>query len=336
MEVRDNVGNTTIGTVNEDTQEIPAGNFTFTKSTNNWTNGNVTVTVGTSVTGYTLQTSTDGEKWDNTNTQTLTSNGKVYARLTDGVNTNAVGTVNVSNIDKTVPTIGSVSGSTATANSGTVSVSSISDTGGSGLKGIYISTSSSTPTETSVSWSSNTASSYSKSVSSNTTYYVWVLDNAGNVSTVKSTKVSGIVSKVNITGYSNASVIVPSTVTPTLNYSGTPKSKSFSSSNTSVATVNSNGTVTGKHVGKATITATFTNYDGTTVSKSCTVSVSEYLTNGTSKGLANNGNWVNLQYVDTPHLGSGSMSYGPERRRPYRTLELRILFISIMEIILLL
>ncbi len=336
VEVRDNVGNTTVGTVNEDTQEIPAGNFTFTKSTNNWTNGNVTVTVGTSVTGYTLQTSKDGEKWDNTNTQTLTSNGTVYARLTDRVNTNTVGTVNVSNIDKTAPTIGSVSGSTATANSGTVSVSSISDTGGSGLKGIYISTSSSTPTETSVSWSSNTASSYSKSVSSNTTYYVWVLDNAGNVSTVKSTKVSGIVSKVNITGYSNASVIVPSTVTPTLNYSGTPKSKSFSSSNTSVATVNSNGTVTGKHVGKATITATFTNYDGTTVSKSCTVSVSEYLTNGTSKGLANNGNWVNLQYVDTPHLGSGSMSYGPERRRPYRTLELRILFISIMEIILLL
>ena len=103
VEVRDNVGNTTIGTVNEDTQEIPAGNFTFTKSTNNWTNGNVTVTVGTSVTGYTLQTSKDGEKWDNTNTQTLTSNGTVYARLTDGVNTNSVGTVNVSNIDKTAP-----------------------------------------------------------------------------------------------------------------------------------------------------------------------------------------------------------------------------------------
>ncbi len=103
VEVRDNVGNTTVGTVNEDTQEIPAGNFTFTKSTNNWTNGNVTVTVGTSVTGYTLQTSKDGEKWDNTNTQTLTSNGTVYARLTDGVNTNAVGTVNVSNIDKTAP-----------------------------------------------------------------------------------------------------------------------------------------------------------------------------------------------------------------------------------------
>ena len=48
--------------INEDTQEIPEGNFTFTKSTNDWTNGDVTVTVGTSVTGYTLQTSTDGEK----------------------------------------------------------------------------------------------------------------------------------------------------------------------------------------------------------------------------------------------------------------------------------
>lgn len=89
--------------INEDTQEIPEGNFTFTKSTNDWTNGNVTVTVGTSVTGYTLQTSKDGEKWDNTNTQTLTSNGTVYARLIDGVNTNAVGTGNVSNIDKTPP-----------------------------------------------------------------------------------------------------------------------------------------------------------------------------------------------------------------------------------------
>lgn len=103
VEVKDRAGNTTVGTKSTNTDTIPAGNFTFTKSTNNWTNGNVTVTVGTSITGYTLQTCKDGVSWANTNQQTLTTNGTVYARLTDGVNVNAVGTGPVTNIDKTAP-----------------------------------------------------------------------------------------------------------------------------------------------------------------------------------------------------------------------------------------
>ena len=103
VEVKDRAGNTTVGTKSTNTDTIPAGNFTFTKSTNNWTNGNITVTVGTSITGYTLQTCKDGVSWANTNQQTLTTNGTVYARLTDGVNVNAVGTGPVTNIDKTAP-----------------------------------------------------------------------------------------------------------------------------------------------------------------------------------------------------------------------------------------
>lgn len=79
---------------------------TFTYVPENWTNGNVTVTVSTTVTGYTLQTSTDGENWSSTNTQTLSSNGPVYARLVDSTNqANGYAAGNVEKIDTTVPEI---------------------------------------------------------------------------------------------------------------------------------------------------------------------------------------------------------------------------------------
>ena len=134
VEVKDRAGNTTVGTKSTNTDTIPAGNFTFTKSTNNWTNGNVTVTVGTSITGYTLQTCKDGVSWANTNQQTLTTNGTVYARLTDGVNVNAVGTGPVTNIDKAVPTITNLSNSSNSAwTNGYVVISFNVNESGSGI-----------------------------------------------------------------------------------------------------------------------------------------------------------------------------------------------------------
>ena len=85
---------------------LTSTNTTFTYVPENWTNGNVTVTVSTTVTGYTLQTSTDGENWSSTNTQTLSSNGPVYARLVDSTNqANGYAAGNVEKIDTTVPEI---------------------------------------------------------------------------------------------------------------------------------------------------------------------------------------------------------------------------------------
>ena len=45
-----------------------------------WTNKNVTVTASTGITGYTLQTSTDGKTWSNETNQKFTENGKIYVK----------------------------------------------------------------------------------------------------------------------------------------------------------------------------------------------------------------------------------------------------------------
>ena len=79
-------------------------NLTFTPTPSGWTNGNVSVKVATTVTGYTLQTSTDGKTWSTTNPLTYSANGTAYARLWDGNNASAVATTNITNIDKTAPT----------------------------------------------------------------------------------------------------------------------------------------------------------------------------------------------------------------------------------------
>ena len=74
-------------------------NLTFTATPTTKTSGNVTVTVSTTVTGYTLQTSTDGTTWGTTNPLIFSQNGTAYARLWDGNNASAVATFNVTNIE---------------------------------------------------------------------------------------------------------------------------------------------------------------------------------------------------------------------------------------------
>ena len=262
-------------------------NIIFTYEPDSWTNGSVKVTAALKdmTSSYTLKI-TDSNPvgaskqtalgWTNASTGiTVSTNKTVYAVLIDNEGQiGAAASGSVEKIDTVAPTIGSATGTTATGNTGTITVSSVADTGGSGLKGYYISTSSTTPTATSVTWTSNTASSFTKTVSSNGTYYVWVIDNAGNVSSSKSCSVSGIVSKASITTYSGITIVAGNTGTPTLTYTGSPKSITYSSSNTGVATINSStGVVTGVSEGTATMTVTLTNYDGTTVSKTCIVTV---------------------------------------------------------------
>ncbi|MCL2860308.1 MAG: hypothetical protein FWF46_07155 [Oscillospiraceae bacterium] len=164
---------------------LTTSNTTFTYSPSVWTNGNVTVTIGTSVQGYTLQYSTDGSNWANYTTGiTYIANGTIYTRLTDGANVGNYATGNITNIDKTLPVVGTV---TSTTNSITFNAT---DTGGSNISGYIVNTSSTTPVLT-ASWTAVavTASLGDTTVSGliqNTTYYVWVKDQAGNVNVAKS------------------------------------------------------------------------------------------------------------------------------------------------------
>lgn len=63
--------------------QIKNATINWNDSTTNSTAGTVTATASTT-SGFTIQTSTDGEHWENTPSQTLSRNGYVYARLTDG------------------------------------------------------------------------------------------------------------------------------------------------------------------------------------------------------------------------------------------------------------
>lgn len=89
----------TLGKVADLTEQ----NTTFTYSTDEWTNGSVTVTASTQITGYTIQTSKDGTSWNNTATQTFTANGTMYVRLWDGKNYGGSATANVDKIDTESP-----------------------------------------------------------------------------------------------------------------------------------------------------------------------------------------------------------------------------------------
>ena len=305
--------------------------------TTNYVNKDVTVTAtwpenivvdrqltstGTNGTDYTSNSPTSITI--KTNNQTVTASGKDAS----GANTTQA-TLKISNIDKIIPTIGNATGSTETGNTGKISVSNITDTGVGGIYGYYITGPSNTqptePTATSVSWTRSTANTITKEVQENGNYYIWVIDGAGNVSTVKKVTVSGIVPKVSNITYDDLTIVEnnsttkttstsgntttmiftnpTSTVTQNLTYSGTPKSITFSSSNTGIATVNaSTGVITAISEGSTTITVQFTDYDGTIITKTCTVTVEKAIAKIEDTGIYYNAIASAIRAVPTDNV----------------------------------
>ena len=111
MQAFDNMGNyiETTAEVTGSTTAVPdiSGDITWSYSTLEWTKGTVTATASTTITGYTLQTSQTSPTtgFEDTASQTRTTNGNVYARLWDGTNYGATASTTINNIDKTAPTI---------------------------------------------------------------------------------------------------------------------------------------------------------------------------------------------------------------------------------------
>ena len=128
VEAKDNAGNTTIGTVKATTGTVPtASGATYTPNT--WTSGKVTVTLPTK-SGYTTVYTTNGKTPTKDSTKyseafTVGNNCTIYYLFTDGINIGGAGTVNIGNIDKTAPTINSVTenSNTSTASTATISTS---------------------------------------------------------------------------------------------------------------------------------------------------------------------------------------------------------------------
>ena len=128
VEAKDNAGNTTTGTVKSTTGTVPtASGATYTPNT--WTSGKVTVTLPTK-SGYTTVYTTNGTAPTKSSTKytgafAVGNNCTIYYLFTDGINIGGAGTVNIGNIDKTAPTINSVTenSNTSTASTATISTS---------------------------------------------------------------------------------------------------------------------------------------------------------------------------------------------------------------------
>ena len=110
------IGEQTTGKVTK----LTTANAKFTYNPSNWTNTDVVATASTDVTGFTIQTSLDGQTWSDTPSQTRSTNGPVYARLWDGTNAGGMLTGNVTKIDKTPATI-SISATATGTSTGTLS-----------------------------------------------------------------------------------------------------------------------------------------------------------------------------------------------------------------------
>ena len=146
-EIYDVAGNITRANSSDKPLEITLGkvtglttaNTTFTANPTEWTNGKVTMTASTNVSGYTIQTSKDAQTWSNTASQEFTENGKIYARLWDGTNAGGYSTGNVTNIDTLSPKDFNI---TTTSSTGTITVTAnttdadaTSTSGSSGIAG---------------------------------------------------------------------------------------------------------------------------------------------------------------------------------------------------------
>ena len=216
----DNAGNISTGkstTTSSVTQPV----VTFGYSPSGWTNGAVTVTAlvnGTLEEGMTLYI---GESIANCTTPagtgiSVSTNKKVYAVYKDSTGQyGGAAEGQVTKIDKTKPVVGTVN---VTTNKVTVSAS---DTAGeneqaSGVAKYALTTTNSTPA-TSEFQTSNEFTGKTQG----TTYYAWAMDNAGNISTGKSTTTSSVTQPVVTFGYSpsgwtNGAVTVTAEVTGTI------------------------------------------------------------------------------------------------------------------------
>lgn len=211
---------------------------TLTLDKTGWTNSNVEITAkatdsGSGISYYKFSTNgnltasstgwTDlkNPKSETTQTYSAASNGTYYFYVKDAAGNINKKSITISKIEKVKPTIGSFTGTTiVSGNLGTIKASGIADTGGSGLEGYYLSTSSTTPTEDS-SWKSNTSSSLEiegLKPTVNTPYYLWVKDKAGNISEAKSCtiNVQTAVAKIGTTYYASIASAVSASSTSTI------------------------------------------------------------------------------------------------------------------------
>ena len=189
----------------------------------------------------------------------------VTYNVTDTAGNNATATRTINVIDNIAPTVLLATVPTTWTNTNkTISVTS-SDTGLSGISGYYISTSTTKPTLGS-SWTANASTSWTV-IKPSGTYYIWVKDNAGNISaTYKSITVTNIDASSPIVTANSASYTITqgaSNTIPGVYFTINQNGSAPISSTVCVDTSNGNATVSntsalavGTHIIRCTTTKT--------------------------------------------------------------------------------
>ena len=155
-----------------------SGIIAYQFSTNNNLNANSA--------GWTTITRTTTEI---TQTYEVQTNGTYYFYVKDSAGNINKTSIQINNIDKQAPTITSVTSPTNWTNTNKTITITATDEGGSGIAGYGITTTNTAPTE----WEASTSGTWtSKAIYGNGTYYTWVKDGAGNVSTSKTVTVNNI------------------------------------------------------------------------------------------------------------------------------------------------
>lgn len=191
-------------------------------------------------------------------------------------------------IDRTAPTV-KVDIPSGISNSKTIKINA-QDQGGSGLAGYYYAWSepNQSPSIDNAKWTDSNYI-YAKPENNNKKITVWAKDNAGNISTSSSAIAQNIFYPITDVKLNNAVIKQGESATLSANLTGgnSYQNIKFETSDSSIAEISPNGTnvkVTGKKAGKATIRCTVTNYDGqpNTVTAEATVIVTtvEYSPNG--------------------------------------------------------
>ena len=187
------------------------------------------------------------------------NSGKGVTESTDG---------DMIRIDKSKPLIGELTQTpVGKANSKIITASDVVDVYQSGVYGYFVTTNASVA-QSAMTWTPFEGDFFNFSVSENATYYVYVVDHAGNISdrTANTTiTVNNIVDKVSHAALQDGLVVeVYGNITPILTYSGEPREITFSVADSTIASIEPNtGLITGRESGETTITATLVDYDGT-------------------------------------------------------------------------
>lgn len=197
IRVYDIAGNIATKETEVEIPEVPQFNGKVKLDKEGWTNQNVTLTVESNFSDHNdnkffTQISKDNQNWETANSIQITENGKVYIRLSDGVNVGKSTEIPITNIEKIPPTI------TFEPNGGNFTIKEnesielktkivCEDTGGSGINKIEYAWTKSNAAEPST-WNvlKNTEDEVSKTNITDTgTWCLWVkaVDNAGNMKT---------------------------------------------------------------------------------------------------------------------------------------------------------